>query len=117
MPCTVRTRARFSDLHVKLIRDIYTRMYGGSPYVQVGTKRRACVVNFDLERRPRLNQPQAHLVTLTHNPLGGSRSARGRQGNPAIHTYVHRERILRAHLKNLARTCEYILWCVVRRSL
>ena len=60
-------------------------MDGGSLYVQVGTKRRVCVVNFNLARRPRSTRdprpnPTRYYITLDPNPNPLGAGVRGRHG-------------------------------------
>ena len=80
-------------------------MYGGSPYVQVGTTRRVWSISTlhvgPDKPDPRPNPKPNPNPNPNPNPLAGlevgTRSAGG----------LHRYCILRANLTNLARTCDY----------
>ena len=82
-------------------------MYGGSPHVQVRTKRRVWPI-WTLQVGPHQPDPRPNPKPNPNpnpNPLGGSRSARGRRGQScAIHTSLLN---FTCTSENLARTCDY----------
>ena len=94
-PAYSHVRARFSELNVKFICDTHMYLSRLPLCVEVGTKRRVWSIS-TLRVGPDQTDPKLNPHHPNPDPLGGSRSARGRQGQ-SCHAFVANE--LHVHVR------------------